>query len=178
MTQWLLEGIVARRKMTRRVPSLPGAYTLAPLVLGLCLVAGCGGSSKGAHAQRSRNLDASAKMLVVSAPGALPIVEKGMLVGNFDAHLTVTLNNAGSLGAQSKHFDISMPEGSITGQAKLASYTLGRPIVAEYPASIAGGSGAFAHAKSSNLLFRTEATGLPGEPDISITITVTGTLSY
>jgi hypothetical protein len=148
--------------------------------MGLCLVAGCGAGSKTrpAHAQHVRDVDATAKMLVVSAPGALPIIEKGTLAGNLDAHLTVTLSNSGTLGAQSKVFDIDTSEGSITGEAKLSSYTFGSPIVADYPASIARGTGVFAHVSSSDLLFRTEASGLPGSPGDKITITVTGALDY
>ncbi len=153
---------------------------LVPIVLGLALVAGCGSGSKPqtGYARHARKIDAAAKMLVVSAPGALPIVEKGTLAGNFNAHLTVTLKSAGTAGAQSKAFDISTPEGSITGHATLSGYALGSPIVADYPASIVRGTGTFAHVSSSNLLFRTEASGLPGTPDDQITVTVTGTLSY
>jgi hypothetical protein len=148
----------------------------------LCLLAGCGGSVRSSagtsRVSTSRSIDSVAKMRVVSRPGALPIVEKGTLVGNFDAQLTATLNHSGAAGAQSKRFDIHTAEGSITGVATLGSYTLGSPIVAEYPASISGGTGVFAHVSSNDLLFRTEASGLPGSPNPKITITVTGTLGY
>lgn len=154
--------------------------------VGLCLLAGCGGSvgksaSKPADTSRastSRSIDSVAKMRVVSQPGALPIVEKGTLVGNFDAQLTAILNHSGVAGAQSKRFDIHTAGGSITGIARLGDYTLGSPIVAEYPASISGGTGVFVHVSSNDLLFRTEASGLPGSPNLKITITATGTLRY
>jgi hypothetical protein len=163
-----------------RVPTLvPRRLVPILLSLGVCAGAGCGGLTKAHAAARStRTLDASAKMLVVSAPGVLPIVEKGTLAGNFDARLTVTLTNSGTQGAQSKLFDIDTPEGSILGEAKLSSYSLGSPIVADYPASISRGTGMFAHASSTDLLFRTEASGLPGSLHDKITITVTGTVSY
>jgi hypothetical protein len=117
-------------------------------------------------------------MLVVSAPGALPIVEKGTLAGNFPAQLTVIVSHTGVVGAESKRFDVHTAGGSITGVANLSSYTLGSPLVVYYHASISSGTGVFGHVSSENLVFRTEASGLPGTPHPKVTITVTGMLSY
>jgi hypothetical protein len=170
------------RKTAGSLPLLPwfASRRLLSIILGVSLLAGCGGGSqdRNTHAQRSRNLEATAKMLVVSAPGALPIIEKGTLVGNFDAQLTVTLHSAGVAGAESKAFLIQTPEGSIAGHAQLSGYSLGSPIIGHDVLSISSGTGVFARAASSNLTFKTESSGLPGTPNDKITIAVTGTVSY
>jgi hypothetical protein len=179
------------RKTNGDLPWLPWSASrrLASVIVGLSLLAGCGGGSKDptapakrstnldATAKRSRYLDATAKMRVVTAQGALPIIEKGALVGNFDAQLTVTLQSAGATGAESKAFVIQTSEGSIAGHAQLSSYSMGSPIIAHDALSITSGTGVFAHASSSNLMFKTESSGLPGTPNDKITIAVTGTVS-
>jgi len=168
----------------KTIPSLTpllrfASRRLVPIIVGVSVLAGCGSGSNDptAHRQGSRYLTATARMLVVSAPGALPIIEKGALVGNFDAQLTVTLQSAGVAGAESKTFVIQTSEGSIAGHAQLSSYSMGSPIIAHDALSITNGTGVFAHASSSSLMFKTESSGLPGTPNDKITIAVTGTVS-
>jgi hypothetical protein len=155
--------------------------SLALIAITLFGMSGCGGDSKTsvAHTMHAHRVKAVAKMVVTNTPGSPITIERGTLVGNFDAQLTFTRRHTeADNGFLLKMFYINTPQGSITGRAYLRKYKIGVPTSAEYPASIIRGTGIFANVSSSNLIFIAEDSSQTGGTAGTIIDTMTGTLYY
>jgi hypothetical protein len=120
-------------------------------------------------------------MHFVSSKGSPTVLEEGALAGNFHARVTLQLSSAEySKSAFEPTFTIVTSHGTMAGLAYLGKYVREGAIVkVKYRGTVTNGSGAFAHAHSSNLRFVGYSnTGSSVGPGAKAVITMTGALFY